>query len=104
MLTLKQFLAYCQRNDIKTVQYNQMYSYMTDTTDVQINLLTEEHHYEYSASDGWYDSTLSCVNPEDFYRWCILNNDSYFLENAVRKHMRSKCPRRAFFNDDFLPF
>lgn len=104
MLTLHQFLAYCSRNNIQTVQYNQIYSHITDTTDVRINLLTEEHHYEYSGSDDWCDSTLSCVNPEDFYRWCILNNDSYFLEEAVRRHMRAKCKPQNVFLSDCLPF
>ena len=104
MLTLHQFLAYCQRNDIQTVQYNQTYNYMSDTTDLRINLLTEEHRYEFSASDYCCDTIISCVNPEDFYRWYIDTYNSDHLEYVVRSHMRSKCPRRAFFYDDCLPF
>lgn len=104
MLTLKQFLAYCQRNDIQTVKFFQAYNYMSDTTYVRIYLLGTITRGEHLTENFGEDILEMTADPEGFYRWYTLNNDPYFLGEAVRNHMRSKCPRPAFFDDDFLPF
>ena len=104
MLTLNQFLAYCSRNDIKTVRYQQVYNYIIDNYDIHISLLTTVKRDDQVRFENWSDYMEVNESPEDFYCWYNNNLDPNFLENAVRNYMRSKCPRRAFFNDDFLPF
>ena len=58
MLTLKQFLAYCQRNDIKTVRYQQVYNYMIDNYDIHISLLTTVKRDDQVRFENWSDYFL----------------------------------------------
>lgn len=103
MLTLHQFLAYCQRNNIQTIVYFKMVSYMTDADYETIHFShlfmrgenTNESPYDYS-----FEARLS---PRAFYEWYAANYDVANITHAVKRYMRANCPLRSFFLNE-LPF
>ena len=106
MLTLKQFLAYCLRNNIQTVRYTSVYNALADYGDHKITFLSTIIRKE--ESHQWCIDEIfeSYQSPLDFYNWYV-NIDKHNvcdISYAVRRHMRSKCALCAIFNDDFLPF
>ena len=104
MLTLHQFLAYCSRNNIQTVEYYSTCSCMTDEHYDAIHFMHELIRGK-RICDAMFDETLDLfLSPRDFYAMCKnvcgIDNLSY----AVRRHMRAKCKPQNVFLSDCLPF
>ena len=104
MLTLHQFLAYCSRNNIQTVEYYSTCSCMTDEHYDDIHFMHELIRGE-RICDAMFDETLDLfLSPRDFYAMCKnvcgIDNLSY----AVRRHMRAKRKPQNVFLSDCLPF
>lgn len=104
MLTLHQFLAYCQRNDIKTVVYFKMVDYVTDADYETIHFSHSITRGEYEAESTYDYSFEARLDPREFYEWYAANYDVDNITRAVKRYMRANCPLRSFFLDDEPPF
>lgn len=104
MLTLHQFLAYCQRNDIQTIVYFKMVSYMTDADYETIHFSHLFMRGE-NTTESPYDYSLEArLNPRAFYEWYAANYDVANIIYAVKRHMRIKCRPQNVFLSECLPF
>ena len=104
MLTLHQFLAYCQRNDIQTVVYFKMVSYMTDA-----DYETIHFSHLFMRGEDTTESPFGCslearLNPRAFYEWYAANYDVANITYAVKRYMRAKCRPQNVFLSECLPF
>lgn len=104
MLTLHQFLAYCQRNDIQTIVYFKMVSYMTDA-----DYETIHFSHLFMRGENTTESPFGCslearLNPRAFYEWYAANYDVANITYAVKRYMRTKCKPQNVFLSECLPF
>ena len=104
ILTKKQFVAYCERHGLNSVELSADYridndanlgiyaKLSSDTPDD--NLRYNEYMYSYSVV-----RMLPIAEAYDKLQWAFITPD-----DMVQAHMRSLCPKRAVFFDDELPF
>ena len=104
MLTLHQFLAYCQRNNIQTIVYFKMVSYMTDADYETIHFSHLFMRGE-NTTESPYDYSLEArLSPRAFYEWYAANYDVSNITYAVKRYMRTKCRPQNVFLSECLPF
>ena len=104
ILSKKQFMAYCERHGLNSVELSADYridndanlgiyaKLSSDTPDD--NLRYNEYMYSYSVV-----RMLPIAEAYDKLQWAFITPD-----DMVQAHMRSLCPKRAVFFDDELPF
>lgn len=104
MLTKRQFMAYCERHELNSVELSAEYridndanlgiyaKLSSDTPDD--NLRYNEYMYSYSVV-----RMLPIAEAYDKLQWAFITPD-----DMVQAHMRSLCPKRPVFFDDDLPF
>lgn len=104
MITLHQFLAYCQRNNIQTVIYFKLVSYMTDADYETIHFSHEVTRGEHTTESPFDYSFEARLSPRAFYKWYAANYDVANITHAVKRYMRAICPLPSFFVSEHLPF
>ena len=106
MLSKRQFMAYCERHGLNSVELSADYRIDNDANlgiDAKLSSDTPDDNLRYNEYTYSYSVVrmLPIAEAYDRLQWAFITPD-----DMVQAHMRSLCPKRAVFFDDLdeLPF
>ena len=104
MLSKRQFMAYCERHGLSSVELSAEYRIDNDANlgiDAKLSSDTPDDNLRYNEYMYSYNVVhmLPIAEAYDKLQWAFITPD-----DMVQAHMRSLCPKRAVFFDDELPF
>ena len=104
ILTKKQFVAYCERHGLNSVELSAEYRIDNDANlgiNAKLSSDTPDDNLRYNEYMCSYSVVhmLPIAEAYDKLQWAFITPD-----DMVQAHMRSLCPKRPVFFDDELPF
>lgn len=104
VLSKRQFMAYCERHELNSVELSAEYRIDNDANlgiNAKLSSDTPDDNLRYNEYICSYSviRMLPIAEAYDKLQWAFITPD-----DMVQAHMRSLCPKRAVFFDDELPF
>lgn len=104
ILSKRQFMAYCERHGLNSVELSAEYRIDNDANlgiNAKLSSDTPDDNLRYNEYICSYNviRMLPIAEAYDKLQWAFITPD-----DMVQAHMRSLCPKRPVFFDDDLPF